>query len=48
MVVLPILGDQGHIAAITENRGIGVSLNIRTMTAHDLKYAIVKVMTDKS
>lgn len=47
-VVLPILGDQGHVAAITENRGIGVSLNIRTMTAHDLKDAIVKVMTDSS
>lgn len=46
MVILPVLGDQGQVANKAENRGIGVSLNMRTMTSVDLKGAIANVMTN--
>lgn len=46
IVILPIMGDQDQVANKAENHGIGVSLNIRTMTSVDLKRAITNVMTN--
>lgn len=48
MVVLPVMGDQAQVATRAKNRGIGVSLDIRSLKAEDLRDAIMNVMANKT